>query len=143
MTETVRPEEVLTRVGLFAGLGRVELAKLAAYLEPVAIEAGHEAFRQGDPGDSLYIVAGGTLGVYVAAPEGRDILRVSTLAPGDAFGEIALYTGEPRSATIRAERASTILRLPRERFLVLLGREPSLSLTIATTLSERLRSANL
>jgi CRP-like cAMP-binding protein/di/tricarboxylate transporter len=142
MTETVRPEEVLTRVGLFAGLGRVELAKLAAHLEPVAIEPGHVVFRQGEPGDSLYVVASGLLGVFVAAPAGPDLLRVGTLAPGDPFGEMALFTGAPRSATIRAERAGTILKLPRERFLVLLGREPSISLTIATTLSERLRSAN-
>jgi CRP-like cAMP-binding protein/di/tricarboxylate transporter len=143
MTETVRPEEVLTRVGLFAGLGRVELAKLAAHLEPVAVEPGDVVFRQGDPGDSLYLVAAGALGVFVATPEGRDLLRVGTLSPGDPFGEMALFTGEPRSATIRAVRGGSVLRLPRERFLVLLGREPSIALTILTTLSERLRSANL
>jgi CRP-like cAMP-binding protein/di/tricarboxylate transporter len=142
MSEAVRPEEVLTRVPLFATLGRVELAKLAAYLEPVAVDTGHEVFRQGDPGDSLYIVAEGALGVFVTAPDGRSPLRIGALAPGDLFGEMALFTGEPRSATIRAERASTILKLPRERFLVLVSREPSMSLTIATTLSERLRLAN-
>jgi len=142
MTETARPEDLLTRVGLFAALGRVELAKLAAYLDSVDLTADAEVFRQGDSGDSLYVVAAGTLGVFVASPDGRSTLRVGTLTPGDLFGEMALFTGEPRSATIRAEVRSTILQLPRERFLALVVREPTISLTIAATLSQRLRSAN-
>jgi CRP-like cAMP-binding protein/di/tricarboxylate transporter len=142
MSDALRPEEVLTRVPVFAALGRVELAKLAAYLETMAIEPGHEVFRQGDPGDSLYVVADGALGVFVTAPDGPTPMRVGSLAPGELFGEMALFTGEPRSATIRAERSSTILKLPRERFLLLVSREPMISLTIATTLSERLRLAN-
>jgi CRP-like cAMP-binding protein/di/tricarboxylate transporter len=142
MTDTARPEELLTRVGLFAALGRVELAKLAAYLEPVDVAPGHEVFRQGEAGDSLYIVTEGALGVFVASADRRSTLRVGTLEPGDLFGEMALFTGEPRSATIVAERPCTVLQLPRDRFLVLVRREPTISLAIVSTLSERLRSAN-
>src|SRR5262245_63887563 len=142
MTETARPEELLTRVGLFAALGRVELAKLAAYLDPVELVAGGEVFRQGETGDSLYVVASGALGVFVASAAGGSTLRVGTLTSGEAFGEMALFTGEPRSATIRADSPSTILQMPRDRFLALVVREPTISLTIAATLSQRLRSAN-
>ncbi len=142
MIEPARPEELLTRVGLFAALGRVELAKLAAYLEPVELPAGREVFHQGEAGDSLYIVTGGALGVFVVAPDGRTQLRVAGLAPGDLFGEMALFTGEARSATVVAEQASTVLQLPRDRFLVLVRREPAISLAIVATLSERLRTAN-
>jgi di/tricarboxylate transporter len=87
-------------------------------------------------------VAAGGLGVFVTAPSGGGTTRVGTLAPGDLFGEMALFTGEPRSATIRAEKPSSVLQLPRERFLVLLRREPTISLTIAAMLSDRLRTAN-
>src|SRR5262245_26557934 len=142
MTETARPEDLLTRVGLFAALGRVELAKLAAYLDPLELAIGDEVFRQGETGDSLYVVASGALGVFVVAANGGSTLRVGTLTSGDLFGEMALFTGEPRSATIRADSPSTILQLPRERFLALVVREPTISLTIAATLSQRLRSAN-
>ena len=142
MTNTAGPEELLTRVGLFAALGRVELAKLAAYLEPVDVAAGHEVFRQGEAGDSLYIVTEGVLGVFVASADRRSTLRMGTLEPGDLFGEMALFTGEPRSATIVAEQPCTVLQLPRDRFLVLVHREPTISLAIVSTLSERLRSAN-
>src|SRR6185503_13069033 len=108
-------EDLLARVALFAGLDRVDLAKLAAYLEPLEVPAGGEVFRQGDAADSLYIVAAGALAAYVAGRDEDQSVRVGTFATGDLFGEMALFTGEPRSATIRAERPSTILQLPRER----------------------------
>ena len=101
MTETARPEELLTRVGLFAALGRVELAKLAAYLDPVELAAGGEVFRQGETGDSLYVVADGDAGrVRGRAPTAGARCAWARLTPGDLFGEMALFTGEPRSATI-------------------------------------------
>jgi len=106
------------------------------------VPAGGEVFHRGDAGDSLCIVAAGSLAAYVAGEDERGSVRVGTFAPGDLFGEMALFTGEPRSATIRAERPSTLLQLPRERFLALVRREPTISLTIAATLSDRLRVAN-
>ncbi len=49
--------DVLAGVDLFAGLDRVTLAKLAAHLEPVAVNAGTPVFGQGDPGDAFYLLA--------------------------------------------------------------------------------------
>ena len=141
MTEATRLEELLHRTGAFAVLGRVDLAKLAAYLDPLEVPVDGEVFRQGDAGASLYIVVDGALEVFVTTPDDRR-LRIDTLVPGDLFGEMALFTGAPRSATVRAERASTVLQLPRERFFDLMRREPALSLVIAATLSDRLRLAN-
>jgi len=59
--------ELLAGVELFAGMGRVAPAQLAAHVEPIAVEAGEPVVNQGDPADALYIVASGTLGVYTAA----------------------------------------------------------------------------
>lgn len=136
-------QELLTKVELFAGLDRVDLAKLAAHLDPVKAEDGGEVFHQGEPGDSLYVVACGRFGVFVAAGEGAGEIRVATLSAGDLFGEMSLFTNEPRSATVRAEGGGEALRLERGRFLDLLRREPTISLAIAATLSRRLRSSNL
>ena len=63
-------EELLTRVPLFEGLGRVELARLAAQLDLVEVDDGRAVVRQGEPGDTLYVVAGGSFGVF-AAPSGE------------------------------------------------------------------------
>ena len=134
--------EVLARVDLFAGLDRVTLAKLAAHLEPMPIDAGAAVVRQGDPGDAFYLVVRGTFGIYVAGAGHLGETRINTLGPGAPFGEMALLSGRPRSATVRADGGAEVLRLDRARFLGLVGREPQVALAIAGTLCERLRQAD-
>lgn len=129
---------LLRRLDLFAGLDRVTLAKLAAYLVPVSCPAGTIVFRQGDAGDAFYLVASGSVGVYAAGQSEPEGLRVRTLHAGEPFGEMALLTNDPRTATIRAETDCRVLRLPRSSFLDLVREEPSVALAIAATLSRRL-----
>ena len=85
--ETGEYAELLANVRLFAGLKRVTLAKLAAHLEAVAVPAGTELFREGDPGDAFYLVARGSLGAFMSS-DGGGARRVNTLRPGDPFGEL-------------------------------------------------------
>src|SRR5262245_56962412 len=107
----------LRQVEMFAGLDRVTLAKVAAYLEPVMVEDGAELGRQGEEGDALYVISRGVFGVYVLMPGQSAEARLATGTIGDAVGEMALLTGAPRSATIRAEGAGEVLRLDRSRFV--------------------------
>jgi len=145
---SIRPQlgleyaDVLASVDLFAGLDRVTLAKLAAHLEPVSVDPGAAVFRQGDPGDAFYLIVRGSFGIYVAGASGSAEKRVNTLGPGAPFGEMALLSGQPRSATVRADEDAGVLRLDRARFLGLVGREPQVALVIAGTLCERLRQAD-
>ena len=132
--------DLLAKVDLFSRLDRVTLAKLAAHLEPIPIPDGADVVREGDPGDAFYLVVRGTLGVHVITHDGEK--RVNQLGAGEPFGEIALLTNQPRTATIRAERDVEVLRLDRARFLDLVHREPHVALAIAATLSQRLRTAN-
>ena len=143
MTETARPEDLLTRVGLFAALGR-RRARQAGWRTwiPSSLTAGGEVFRQGDSGDSLYVVAAGrwasswrrpTAGARFGWARSRRAISSARWRCSPAS------RARPRSAPTAR---STILQLPRERFLALVVREPTISLTIAATLSQRLRSAN-
>ena len=135
-------EDTLTRIPLFAEIDRVALAQLAAHLDPIELQEGDTVCRQGEPGDCLYLLTSGRLGVHVHEPEGGASRRIDSLGPGDFFGEMALLTGEPRSATIRAEMPSRVLRLDRERFEALVRAQPSSFLAIARVLSRRLAAAN-
>jgi di/tricarboxylate transporter len=135
-------EALLTRVPLFVGLGRVELARLAAHLEPLDLAPDRDVVRQGDAGDSLYVVERGVFAVLMSTPN-SPAARVATLGPGDVFGEMALLTDEPRSATVRAETGGRVLCLARDRFLALLRSEPDAFLALATTLSRRLIAGNV
>ena len=135
--------DLLAKARLFAGLDRVTLAKLAARLESVSVPGGAEVFRQGDPADAFYLVARGSLGAFVRSehePGGR---RVNTLRAGNPFGEMALLSEHPRSATIRADSDSEVLRLDRTRFLALMREEPTVALAIAASLADRLRARDL
>jgi CRP-like cAMP-binding protein len=135
-------EDFLTRIPLFAEIDRVALARLAAHLDPIVLEEGDTVCRQGEPGDCLYVLTAGRLGVHLHDPTGGASRRIDGLDPGDFFGETALLTGEPRSATVRAEARSRVLRLDRERFESLVREQPSSFLAIARGLSRRLASAN-
>jgi len=133
--------ELLQKVDLFAGLDRMALAQVAAFVEAVAVEGGSTIFRQGEPGDALFIVARGRFGVFVALPESNTEVRLATLSPGDVFGEMALLTDEPRSATVRSEDGTgELLKLERSRFFELVRREPALIHSIAGTLIRRLQA---
>src|SRR5688572_29420490 len=132
---------LLGRVDLFSGLDRITLSKLAANLDPIFFAEGECACVQGEPGDSLYLVSEGRLGVFLVGPGGEE-RQVATLGEGACFGEMALLTGEPRTATVRAIGDAETLRLNRMRFVELLRREPTIGLSISATLSRRLHGAN-
>ena len=87
----------LTRVGLLSGLPGEHLAKLASRLEREEVAPGATVVREGEPGDRFYVVLSGMLNVSQQGLGERRVLR-----PGDAFGEVALAMGIPRTASVRA-----------------------------------------
>src|SRR5262245_59387520 len=124
----------LARTPLFAGLTRVELAKLAGELVEQAFPPGAVIVHEGDEGDAFYIVRSGVARVRVGANE------TAALYPGDGFGEMALLTKVPRTASVVARSNVTVWRLPVDQFRALLEREHGIALSIARTLSVRLAS---
>jgi CRP-like cAMP-binding protein/di/tricarboxylate transporter len=136
-----RAADLLAKAGLFAGLDRVALAKIAAHLDAVSFARGEAACIEGEAGDSLYLVSNGSFGVFVGNPQAGPRLRVATLRPGDCFGEMALLTGEPRSATVVSEGEGELLRLDHERFTEVVRRDPSIGLALSAALSRRLHGA--
>jgi predicted acylesterase/phospholipase RssA/CRP-like cAMP-binding protein len=100
----------------------------------VTVPAGSWLIRAGDPPGSAYVVRRGRLEVEVA---GRLVREVG---PGEVLGELALLSGEERSAGVRARRDSTVLELPREAFDALLASDPAASRVVLTQVAERLRT---
>jgi CRP-like cAMP-binding protein/di/tricarboxylate transporter len=137
-----RAAELLAKADLFTGIDRVTLSKLAANLDPVSFVKGEAACRQGEAGDSLYLVSEGAFGVFVSSDSDARQVRVATFGRGASFGEMALLTGEPRSATVLADSDGELLRLDKERFSELVRRDPSIGLALSASLSRRLRSAS-
>jgi CRP-like cAMP-binding protein len=122
--------DLLRGLDLLAHLDRVSLARLAASLETVPVTAQMAVCTAGDPGDALFIVSAGSFGVFDR--EGREL---RTLRRGDHFGELALLTGEPRSATVRALSDGELFRLERAAFTRLLEESTSAARAVATALA--------
>ena len=102
--------------------------------------AERDVFREGDPGDKFYIVARGTLAVWVYTADGTQ-KKIRTMDDGDHFGEIALMEDTPRTATVRTTTDCIFLTLARDPFLKLLAREPKLRESFQKVVAERLKAS--
>ena len=100
---------------LLGGLEPGALALLRSELQWVEIAAGETLMAQGDPGDSMYLSISGRLRAYIRDEDGVEHM-VREMARGQVIGEMALYTDEPRSATVVAIRDSVLVRLDKSAF---------------------------
>ena len=91
--------DLLQNAEAFGSLDRVTLARLAAHLGPRQLADGELLCAEGDTGDALFIISRGRIGVFKAVPDGSTV-QVATRGSGEVVGEMALLTGEPRSATL-------------------------------------------
>jgi sulfate permease, SulP family len=114
---------------------------LMRYLSRESLPEGAVLIRQNEPPDDVFVLEAGRLQVEMVTPEGTRV-RLRTVLPGVVVGEIALYSGVPRTADVVAERPSVVLRLSRPSIEQMEAAEPELAASLhrwlATTLSERL-----
>jgi CRP-like cAMP-binding protein len=138
----------LARSPLFSNLGRLDLARLAGELEEMHFSSGQAIVHHGDRPDGFYVIKDGRAAVLAgagSAPAPGDAdgdQRISTLGPGEVFGEMALLTDSPRTATVVAETDLTVWRLSRPRFEALLDHERGIARSIERSLSHRLAAMN-
>lgn len=122
------------------GLSAEDLEALAASLEWIQLPSGEMLFNQGDPGNSVFILVQGRLRVFLEQ-EGKRI-PLGDVHRGETVGEMALITGEPRSAAVYAIRHSTLALLRREAFERFIQTRPAAMLAISRVLVQRLRRVN-
>jgi F420-non-reducing hydrogenase small subunit len=104
---------------------------------PISIPSGHIVFEQGDDGDRMYFIERGTVEIYHATGEGT--LCLALLGAGDFFGEMALVTGEPRSASARARTPVLLRSIRRKDMLKGIRSDPETGLFFLRILIDRLR----
>jgi CRP/FNR family transcriptional regulator, cyclic AMP receptor protein len=125
-------------IWLFARLGEAEIDRIVGLARPRHVAVRTTVIAQGDPSDHLFIVLQGRLKTTVSNEAGDEVL-LSILGPGEAFGEIALLDGEPRSATVSTLEACDLLVIAREPFRALLVDVPALALDVMAMLAKRVR----
>jgi CRP-like cAMP-binding protein len=111
--------ELLAKCDLLRHLPPDAIDDLLSRVDRRRVNAGEVLFRAGDPGDALYVVANGKLVVLQppsGAGAGESEAPIAELSEGSAFGEMALLSGTPRTATIRAEVDTDLLRIDKKDF---------------------------
>ncbi|MFO1316508.1 MAG: patatin-like phospholipase family protein [Burkholderiales bacterium] len=115
------------------------LESLRERLEWVEIAGGQTLMTQGEPGDSMYLAIGGRLRAYVVAADGTERM-VREMGRGHTIGEMSLFTGEPRAATVVAIRDSVLVRLPKPEFDRILASSAQLSIALTRQVIGHLRN---
>src|SRR5919107_4328590 len=132
---------LLARVSLFADLSERDLAQLAQVAVPRTYEPGEAVFREGDTGDTCYVIREGSVRVTRRHSDGRSI-TLAELRPGAIFGELAMFGGEERSASVEAlERTKALAILAGDLRRIMLA-HPEIAVKMLEGLADRLRAAN-
>jgi CRP/FNR family transcriptional regulator, cyclic AMP receptor protein len=129
--------DLIKGVPLFSGASKAELAEIAAIADEVDLPAGRTLITEGDSGREFFVLIEGTADV---TQEGRNIRK---LGAGDFFGEIALISKAPRSATITTTSPVRALVITDRAFRNLLDHSPSIQIGVLLALAERLAPTSL
>jgi CRP/FNR family transcriptional regulator len=141
MTASENTAQLLSGVSIFSGLTEEQLVELASVAVPRRWTSGEVIFREGDSGDTCYVVQDGSVRVTRNHSDGRTI-TLAELRPGDLFGELAMFDSERRSATVEAVEDTTGVALLAGDMRRLLLRHPEISIKLLSAFADRLKEAN-
>jgi CRP/FNR family transcriptional regulator len=127
---------LLADTEIFAGLETRELEEVAMVAVPRNWERGEILFREGDEGDTCYLVRDGAVLLTREHQDGR-LVALAELRAGDLFGELAMFRGETRSATAEAIEDTAAVALLAGDMQRLVKRNPDLALKLLASLAER------
>lgn len=134
---------LLASVEVFADLEERELAEIASVAVPRHFERGEIVFREGDSGDTCYVIRNGS--IVIRRDHGSGTGRTLTLAEfrsGAFFGELAMFGGEVRSATAEALEETTLIALLKGDMQRVMASNPQIAVKMIQGLADRLRTAN-
>ena len=131
----------LAGVELLDGLSAAAVDDISAQMRPRDFAAGDLICRQGDPGESLFVIRRGLAQVWIDI--GGRVEMLGVMRRGDVAGEMSLLTGEPRSATVQATTDTQVAELDQTSFAAVLAEHPEMLRNLTAVLSRRLARANV
>ena len=125
----------LRSLDLFARLTTRQLSEIAAVVHEEVFAAGAAIVREGEFGDCMYLIVSGEVQISRAGQYTVGCRR------GELFGEMSLFDGETRFATVTAARRTRLLRLDRHDLFELMDEQPAIAIGICQTLSRHMRDS--
>jgi CRP-like cAMP-binding protein len=135
--EVGRIAALLRGVDFLAALTQEEIDRLADRAKIAPYPAGGVVVRQGDEGDSLFVIAHGRVEVTALTPDGGATRPLAVIEPGSYFGELSLLTGAPRSATVRALDDTELLILSKDALRPVLRTDPAAAERLSQAMARR------
>ncbi len=135
------PQDALNEVPIFAGLDRKHLKQLSSTMVPRTLKAGDVIVKEGDQGAGFFVITSGKVEVVRGAAGDRPQV-LAALGPGDFFGEMALFEGQARSATVRCLEDTELLAMTRWDFRAELSSHSEIALAVLEAVVRRLREAD-
>lgn len=132
-----RDVEMLRNIPLFVGLPTAKLKLIAYTAEVIRFGQDEVIVQQGDPADSVYIIADGEAEVWLTDTTGHST-RLAVLGPHSLFGETAVLARSRRTATVRAKGHVVTFKISANVFLDLVRQSPDIGMQVMTILAERL-----
>ncbi len=145
-------ESALARVPLFSQMQPEARKEIVAHFKALRAKQGATIVREGEPGDSMYFIASGKVGVYASLMEAaenseesakEEQLLLASLKSGDFFGEQALVTDETRSATVVALSNTNLLRLSKDALDTVISEHPWIESALQIEAFQNRMSTNL
>lgn len=134
--------EFLTNIPMFESLSPEDLNLLTLIWHERTMLKSDVLFRKGDAGSSMFIVESGAIEICVESEEDQEDIRVSTISKGGFFGELALISGQPRTATAKAIEDCRLLEMWREEFIEFLSTRPLVAISMISEIGKRLQATN-
>jgi CRP/FNR family transcriptional regulator len=131
----------LRNVPLFRDFDETELMQVAGLVTTRRYAKHQTIFREGDPGQTFYLILSGSVAVVRIAPDGRETI-LSILKERDFFGEMSVFDTSVRAASVRTMTDAEVGVIERNDFLGLIDKTPRIGRLLVIALSERLRAAN-
>jgi len=132
--------ELLKGVPIFSKIEPAKLKLLAFTSERLNFAGGQEVCHQGDLGDAMYVILGGTADVLIDTPGGQ--IAVAEMKKNSFFSEIAILCDVPRTATIKARESLATLKISKDMFYRLVAEFPQMAVEIMRELAHRLEDTN-
>ena len=131
--------ELLSAVPFVGDLDEDALTTLEGHMRLRKFRRGQPIFTEGDPGDSLFLIASGRVKLFIDNSDGEQ-LTILFCASGTCFGEMAVLDGQPRSASAEALESTEAWVVPRNAFLDLMRRTPEVAIAVIVFLCSKLRT---
>lgn len=138
------PEKILAALperSVLSGMSAEEIAEIMRFAVSRRLSKGEVLCEQGDPGDSLMIVIQGLLKACVYSPSGKEVV-LDYIGAGSAIGELAVFDGHPRAATVIAVEPAETIVIQRRDLIPFLERHPKITIGVLAQMSGRIRRTN-